>query len=114
MAIRNLQEQIVVELLRLLEPLLKAVSNPGHRSALLDSLGWDLTALTDETDFEEWLEDVGAAVTDLIPFVEKPPETFSDVKLMLRAVGRAAATLHGLPGGFQRLAAAANAPELFF
>ncbi|GAA2463496.1 DUF6603 domain-containing protein [Streptomyces macrosporus] len=109
----NAQALLVREVERLLQPLLDAAGDDWQLDALLDALGWDLTALPGTgADLTDWLEHVTAAVGDITGLLEDPPDSLEDLGRVLSATSAAFSAVRGLPPALAALDAEALARDL--
>ncbi|WP_406723868.1 DUF6603 domain-containing protein [Streptomyces sp. GD-15H] len=94
----NAQALLVREVERLLEPLLAAAGDEWHLDALLDALGWDLSALPGTgADLTDWLKHVTAAAGAVTDLLQDPPDSLDDLGRVLTAASAAFSAVRGLP-----------------
>lgn len=84
----NGQGRLLPELLAFLEPIVQGASDPAAAYALINSLGWNGSALfgSAPNPFITALTDVAAAVSAVERFVATPPKSFADIETVLAAV----------------------------
>ncbi|EWC59870.1 putative transcriptional activator SRCAP-like protein [Actinokineospora spheciospongiae] len=98
---RNAQQQLVREVELVLEPLLLAAGGQWHLDALLEALGWDLSALPGGADLTGWLKDVTTAAQGITDLVEDPPQSLEDLVRVLQTAAAAFQAVRSIPAGIK-------------
>jgi hypothetical protein len=93
----NAQQQLLREVESILEPLLLAAGGQWHLDALLEALGWDLSALPGGVDLTDWLKGVTTAVEGIGDLVEHPPQSLADLGEVLRTAAAAFQAVRAIP-----------------
>ncbi len=102
----NFQQLLILEIRRLLHPLVVAAQSEFYRRELFDSIGWNIDAVPGlNGKIVKQLDAFVTAYKQFEQYVEKPPQTLGEVTDALRAVSPVFGAVQGLQKTFKDVGA---------